>query len=56
MPDSFAAFPGQNTYIDLDKKLAFLALHKTVHFYQRAVDLEIPASLCRSSLPRRMPS
>ncbi len=42
MPDSFVSFPGQNTHIDLNKKLDFIALHETGHLYQRALHLEGP--------------
>ncbi len=42
MPDSFASFPGQNSHIDLDKKLAFISFHETGHLYQRALHLEGP--------------
>jgi hypothetical protein len=36
------SFPGQNTHVDLGKKLDFIALHETGHLYQRAVHLEGP--------------
>ena len=42
MPDSFATFPGQNSHMDLNKKLDFISFHETGHLYQRALHLEGP--------------